>query len=224
MNRRSSVARPLRPGVSTRSRVSTTSTNAQPAQLGDEDAAHALARDLAARVAGVAVARLQLTHRCPRCGSIRHGVPRVLADGATVPVSVSRAPGAVAAAATDGTAIGIDIEPADAAGFRGFAEVAVHPDEQIPADPAEATRMWVRKEAVLKALGSGLRIDPRSIRLAPDDRPPAVLAWSDRRPPTVVELIDLPAGLGYVAALAVIGGSGAEYTQVSIRAATSIGV
>ena len=188
---------------------------------GSEDAAHALVRELAALVAGVAVGRVHLTHRCPQCRSDRHGVPLVLADPTPVAVSLSRAPGMVAAVASADGAVGIDIERADAAGFTGFADVAVHPDEKPPADAAQATRLRVRKEAVLKALGHGLRIDPRGIRLADDGNPPTVLAWPDRRPPTLVELVDLPAGPDYVAALAVIGGRGAAYTQVSIRAVTS---
>ena len=189
-----------------------------------QDPAHALALALAARVAGVAAAQLRLAHRCAHCGSDRHGVPMVLTEPAPLAVSLSRAPGMVAAAASADAAVGIDIERADAAGFAGFAEVAVHPDEQPPTDAAQATRLWVRKEAVLKALGCGLRMDPRLIRLADGADPPAVLDWPDRRAPTQVELIDVPAGRGYVAALAVIGGRGAAYTQVSIRAVTSSGV
>lgn len=192
----------------------------QSAPPSGEDSAHALVRELAARVAGVAVGRVHLAHHCPQCGSDRHGVPVVLADSTPVAVSLSRAPGMVAAAASPDAAVGIDIERAAAAAFTGFADVAVHPDEHPPTDAAQATRLWVRKEAVLKALGRGLRIDPRRIRLADGDSP-AVLAWPDDRSPAEVELVDLPAGPDYMAALAVIGGRGAAYTQVSIRPVTS---
>ncbi|HOQ53718.1 MAG TPA: 4'-phosphopantetheinyl transferase superfamily protein, partial [Micropruina sp.] len=124
-------------------------------------------------------------------------------------------------------------ERADAAGFDGFAAVALHPAEPVPHDATEATRLWVRKEAVLKALGSGLRLDPRELRLAGcldstganrSSEKPRVLAWPDPRPPSIVELCDLDAPAGYLAALAVIGGRGAAYTQAAIRLDTSSGV
>ena len=253
---------------------------------------------------------LVLHHTCPNCGSVEHGVPYTLAAGRRVALSISRAPGAVAAAASipaevaptpaatrpdcgsrsatipvpavstsaasiplpaastpaatnpdcvtrsatipatratptaapdqhdDPAAptelrLGIDIERADAAGFDGFAAVALHPAEPVPHDATEATRLWVRKEAVLKALGSGLRLDPRELRLAGcldstganrSSEKPRVLAWPDPRPPSIVELCDLDAPAGYLAALAVIGGSGAAYTQAAIRLDTSSGV
>lgn len=126
----------------------------------------------------------------------------------------------IAAAAVPDGAVGIDVERADAAGFDGFTSVAVHAAERVPSDPAEATRLWVRKEAVLKALGTGLRVDPRLIRLADTANGPVVVDWPDPRPPNQVTLVDLDAPDGYLAALAVIGGSGLAYTHASIRPAT----
>ena len=190
------------------------------------DPAHRLALELARRLTGTDAGALR--HACPYCGETTHGVPFVDGPNGSLALSLSRAPGVVAAAASLTGTIGIDVERTGAADFAGFAGVALHPDETVPADAAGATRTWVRKEAVLKALGSGLRVDPRSILLsAPVDSPvdsPAVLRWADARPPSVVELRDLDGPPGYLAALAVIGGRGVAYTQVSIRALTSASV
>ena len=171
---------------------------------------------------------LLLHHTCPTCASTEHGVPYTVASGRRVALSLARAAGAVAAAAALDAAVGIDLETVDAAGFDGFAAVALHPDEPQPRDARAASRLWVRKEAVLKALGQGLRIDPRTLLLSagnqtadqPGDQP-RVLAWPDPRPPSVLDLRDLDAPAGYVAALAVIGGRGAEYTHAVIRLDTS---
>ncbi|MFT3860755.1 4'-phosphopantetheinyl transferase family protein [Micropruina sp.] len=182
------------------------------------DPGHCLALQLASNLVGADVR--QLRHRCSRCRSGEHGVPFADFDQRRIALSISRAPGVIAAAASLDGSIGIDIERHQAAGFDGFATVALHPDEPAPASSADATRLWVRKEAVLKALGSGLRIDPRTVRLATSD-PPRLLEWPDPRPPEHLELRDLSAPDGYTAALAGIGGSGLAYTQVSIRPATS---
>ena len=119
--------------------------------------------------------------------------------------------------------IGLLDQPLDFLGS-GFAGVVLHPGERPPTDVVAATRLWVRKEAVLKALGNGLNVDPRTLRLADPHLPPAVLAWPDPRPPGVVQMRDLDAPDGYLAALATIGGRGMEYTQVSIRAVRSASV
>lgn len=185
------------------------------------DAAHRLALELATALTGRAA---RLRHLCPRCGSDRHGVPQVVVGERTISASISRAPGMVAAAVALDGAIGIDLERSDAARFDGFDGVALHPAEPRPADLEAATRLWVRKEAVLKALGTGLRLDPRALRLTGPDNPPRVLAWPDPRPAEILQLRDLDAPDGYLAALAVIGGNGLAYTQVSIRAATSASV
>lgn len=68
-----------------------------------------------------------------------------------------------------------------------------------------ALRTWVRKEAVLKATGDGLSIDPDRLRLGPADQAPRVEEWllPARRPS--VRILDLDLGAGRVAAVAVVG-------------------
>jgi 4'-phosphopantetheinyl transferase len=97
-------------------------------------------------------------------------------------------------------AVGIDVERVQRTQFRGFTEVALHPDERATVlSGADAATSWVRKEAVLKALGVGLRVEPAALMTPPIGVARVVLAG---RPPAVVD--DLTVGQGYAAALAVL--------------------
>lgn len=134
------------------------------------EASHALALRAASAVLEAPQRALTLAHRCPRCGSTDHGTPFVV--GADVAVSLSRTPGAVIAVASLSASlagIGVDIERLDRAS-QGLRDVAMSPTEvaALPttADASGDLRVWVRKEAMLKALGTGLATDPRSITLA----------------------------------------------------------
>jgi 4'-phosphopantetheinyl transferase len=114
-------------------------------------------------------------------------------------------------------------DPADAADARGLAEAIgmadamgmaaqmLTPVEQetfralSPADrPRALLRYWTRKEAVLKATGFGLTLDPATVEVSAPDQPPEVVSW-----PHVTEsaddftLVDLDVGAGYLACLAV---------------------
>ena len=48
--------------------------------------------------------------------------------------------------------------------FRGFDDVAVHTEERV-STASDRTRLWVRKESVLKATGDGLTVDPRRLQV-----------------------------------------------------------
>ncbi|MGN6721902.1 MAG: 4'-phosphopantetheinyl transferase family protein [Marmoricola sp.] len=97
-----------------------------------------------------ALAIREVAHLCPRCGSTEHGRP--FADG-VVSLSLSHS-GGLTLAATAETLVGIDHEPIGTVLQR---DVVAHPSES-----GDALQLWVRKEAVLKATGLGLQIDPTS--------------------------------------------------------------
>lgn len=142
-----------------------------------------------------AEASVSLVHACGACGSSRHGRPLVRAGSRRIAASVSRPheEGPAVVALSMGSQVGVDIEGPDAGAFTGFDEIALHPHESCRST-AERTRLWVRKEALLKAHGTGLTTDPRTIHLAADG--------------TVLEgprgtVMDLDLGPRWVGALAV---------------------
>lgn len=164
--------------------------------------AHELLRAEAARFHEVAPAQIVLLHECPRCGSDVHGRPRLMATAAVrqpAHVSLARAGDLSVVAVTDAGPVGIDVEAQGAADFPGFADVALHPGERATTadDP---TRVWVRKEALLKAYGLGLAVDPSDVRLDDD----GLASWdSPHRPHGEVWLRDLVVP-GHVAAVAML--------------------
>jgi 4'-phosphopantetheinyl transferase len=165
----------------------------------EPSAADRLLADLVTWHVGTA---LPIGRRCVRCGSTSHGQPFVEAD--VVHLSLSRAPGLALAAVSTAGPVGVDVEPAGRARFPGFEDVAVHPQEGC----REPTETWVHKEALLKATGWGLAIDPRQVWIDDDRR---VVSWDELLPaPERWWLTDLPLTRGYVGAVAVIRQAGAR--------------
>ncbi|MEP7765644.1 4'-phosphopantetheinyl transferase superfamily protein [Sanguibacter sp. 25GB23B1] len=129
----------------------------------DFTAAHSLVRACAARMLASTgrhreAASLVLVHRCPACGSPEHGVPQI--DGVPgLHVSLSRSAGRVAAVA-GWEPVGIDVQSRRTAGSTpgttpALLALTLSPAEQQLVrshdDPELAfTRLWVRKEALLK--------------------------------------------------------------------------
>ena len=124
-----------------------------------------------AETVGADTRRVTVTARCPDCG-LAHGRPQVLVDGGIVHASVSHSDGASAVAVSVEHPVGVDVERLDAARFGGVEAVALSPAERerwlrLP----ERRRLrslaehWTAKEAVTKALGTGLTTDPATIGL-----------------------------------------------------------
>ena len=187
----------------------------------DYAASHALFRLLAARQLGLspgAAAGLTVKRRCAGCSSSEHGKPSI----AGVELSLSRSHGTVmAAAGPAGTQLGADIERIPADLFAGFDDYVLAPEERTGpgmAEPPESSphgdvtariALWVAKEAVLKAAGLGLALDPSTVSLvdasgAPAPVPGAHVQATGTGHPSVDGLLaaGVPAPPGYLAAVA----------------------
>ncbi|MBC7560746.1 MAG: 4'-phosphopantetheinyl transferase superfamily protein [Dermatophilaceae bacterium] len=156
---------------------------------------------------------VRLSYHCPRCGR-SHGRPVVVAPHAAVRwhVSLSRTSRQVIVAATDAGPVGVDVERTAATGFEGFVGVALTNAERTevercaPAAQARARAVyWARKEAVLKATGYGLAVDPAALEVSAPHLPAALTAWHAGQPqPRHVQISDLPVDDDHVAAVAVL--------------------
>ena len=187
----------------------------------DYAASHALFRLLAARHLGLspgAAAGLTVSRRCAGCGSSEHGKPSI----AGVELSLSRSHGTVmAVAGPAGTQLGADIERIPADLFAGFDDYVLAPEERTGpgmVEPPESSphgdvtariALWVAKEAVLKAAGLGLALDPATVSLvdasgAPAPVPGAHVQATGTGHPSVDGLLaaGVPAPPGYLAAVA----------------------
>lgn len=172
-----------------------------PATAGSFVAGRYLLRLLAAELLGVPAADLVTCFSCPRCGPVPgtdHGRPAYLLDGGPVPLalSLSRAGGFALLGALDlrgvvraghtsyGPAgapppsLGVDLAAVSTVAFDGFDDVALTPGERravrrLPpahGDRARA-RLWTRKEALVKALGTGFaECDPDTVGVLEDGR------------------------------------------------------
>lgn len=126
-----------------------------------------LLRQGAAELSGVPVDRVVVRSECPRCGG-PHGRPIIDGDGvAALQASLSSTSGLVVAAflpARHGRAVGVDVEA-----IAGSPDRAAAIDDLVPrarpsaSAPLAALRRWTRAEAVLKADGRALRVDPSCV-------------------------------------------------------------
>lgn len=143
-------------------------------------AAHVLARQCAAELCGAPVSEVAIVQECPGCGAAGHGRPSV-AGRPDVHLSLSHSRRHVAAIAA-WEPCGIDIEdrrPVDPV-WRALTEPERAWVSDQP-DPGEAfLRLWVRKEALVKAgaanLGDLATLDVLTPG-APGDGP-AMADWS----------------------------------------------
>jgi 4'-phosphopantetheinyl transferase len=127
------------------------------------------------------------------------GRPELERPRADLRFSVASSGTTALVAITTGRAVGVDVELAEhSAGLGRLGHLFLAPAEQerLAAHPQAdrdlaALRLWTRKEALAKALGTGLRTDPAA--LAPDGDA-AILATA----PTVVAAIAVPGGFGDV--------------------------
>jgi len=169
----------------------------------------ALSRIVLGAHLGVDPSRVPLDRSCDSCPR-PHGRPRLpWANGPTFSVSHSEDAVAVAFVPAPGIGVGVDVEPARAtqtvmaldvfSPAERLASVSLEPD----AVAAMALRAWVRKEAVLKATGDGLRVPMRELTVL-HGSPTAPVSWTGRTDGESIWVQDLSwPGPSYVASVAV---------------------
>jgi len=122
-------------------------------------AAHVTLRRLVARITGRRTADVVIDRACVRCGGDEHGRPLVRESPGCF-VSLAHADGLAVVALAEGVPVGVDAEP-----WRGASSWADISPRVFSAaerhalsgdDPRLGTRLWSRKEAVVKCAGVGL--------------------------------------------------------------------
>ena len=133
--------------------------------------------DAASFAAGRALVRLALAERVGaapgelvfdtwcKLHASPHGKPRLVEPAAELDFSLSRA-GPRLLLAVSPAPVGVDVERRRRDVEVGVARIAFADDERAELEAAGADAFlacWTRKEAVLKALGHGLAVDPKSV-------------------------------------------------------------
>lgn len=120
-----------------------------------------LLRELVAELAGVQPSGVGIEARCADCGG-PHGRPVVTGPNdraRAMMTSVSACAGAVVVAVSAHRAIGVDVEP------RAGGTQRLQAIRHLTGASADPLRHWTRVEAVLKADGRGLRVEPGRVQV-----------------------------------------------------------
>ncbi|MFF4761616.1 4'-phosphopantetheinyl transferase family protein [Streptomyces sp. NPDC001292] len=183
-----------------------------PAESGHYVCAHAAVRRIIAGLLDCAADAVGFgRERCPGCGDGEHGPPRVVAPPTALRFSHSRSRATwLLAVASQGQRVGADVERIrPLSGFKGMMATCLAPDERAhvtqDADPVLRRRRfyqcWARKEAVLKAVGTGLAGGMARFDVRPYERGPAVVGVDGPGAGTFL-VHDLPLGPDVAAAVA----------------------
>ncbi|MDJ1134975.1 4'-phosphopantetheinyl transferase family protein [Streptomyces iconiensis] len=174
------------------------SSFSRPGDAARYTAAHVALRRILGGYLALAPARVTFFREpCPGCGE-RHGRPAVAHRGPPLHFSLSHSGERVLVAVASET-VGVDVQRRPGPGTVEICARLLHPGEraeleacELPARRRAFGRIWARKEAFLKALGTGLRRDPAADYLGADpERRPG--PWSVR---------DIGCGPGHDAAVA----------------------
>ncbi|MFD7610888.1 4'-phosphopantetheinyl transferase family protein [Streptomyces sp. NPDC059828] len=174
--------------------------------------AHVLARQVVGAQLSLDPREVVVVPVCKHCtdpGDRPHGKPTL--PGTSLELSLSHSGQRVMVALTAAGPVGVDVEeitdgrdlPLDVLSVPERAELELLAPEERP---AAFIRYWARKEAVLKATGDGLMVEPSALTVTGPGAPARLLEWRERPEPHLpVRLEDLDAGAGYRAAVAVVG-------------------
>jgi len=175
-----------------------------------------LLRAVVAEHAGVRPAEVGVDRACHTCGR-QHGRPVVALPALLPPhVSVTHSGSWVGVAVSPGGPVGLDVEVRAAAASAPLHTVAAEserPGLRAAEDPGEAlARLWVAKEAALKAAGHGLAVAPAHVVLSSDGT--RVRRWplADDPERTVIHCVDPDAT--HAGAVCVLDGRGSTVHPV----------
>lgn len=133
-----------------------------------------LLRVAAASLAGGDASATPVTRTCDQCGR-EHGRPRL--PGSNLHASVSHSSDLVVVALTAAGPVGVDVELIAHPPSRRLLSLVCTPEEQAFVLTAkDFFTHWVRKEAILKATGDGLRRSMTDVMVTPPDSPPCLLS------------------------------------------------
>jgi 4'-phosphopantetheinyl transferase len=176
-------------------------------------AAWAVARLVLGGLAGLPPGSLRIDRVCPACGG-GHGKPRLLGD-LGLHVSVSHAADRAVVAVSRDAPVGVDIEqigPWADADLAEVAQLVLAPEERavLARQRQEAraevfTTYWTRKEAAVKASGTGLSAPLEDIVVSSPASSPRVLRWAPAGDGPAPSLTALAAPAGFVGTVAVLG-------------------
>ncbi len=162
-----------------------------------------LAKVAVGRRLGFAPERVVIDRTCDHCGR-QHGRPTL--PGCSLALSISHSADRVLFALTEGVPVGVDVERVRAdIDPAGLAQRVLAPGEAARS-AAEFFRYWVRKEAMVKATGDGLRAPMSDLTVTPAAEPAGLLRYGPR-PNLRASMSDLTVPDGYAAAVAVLSAS-----------------
>lgn len=159
---------------------------------------HALVRRVLGELLDRDPAALEFARRCATCGSDQHGKPS-LVDAPDWHFSLSYTGAGAIVAVAQGVEVGVDIEDLTDADFEGFARTTLAADEVEGFGSLDGhdllvarARVWARKEAVLKATGRGLVVDPSEVLVSGPGEPARLVDWrADEPRPAQISLADV---------------------------------
>ena len=147
--------------------------------------AWALVRTLLGDLLGEAPGDVAIERHCARCGSGDHGKPRLADPAAAVHFSLAHSGPHVVVAVSRAGAVGIDVECLKPnMDYRPLVRNTLTPDEAIAfgaagALPRDFLRTWVRKEAVTKAVGTGIATRFETFAVSAPETDAMLLTWPD---------------------------------------------
>jgi 4'-phosphopantetheinyl transferase len=173
-------------------------------------AAWALVRTLLGDLLGEDPRDVAIERHCGRCGSSEHGKPRLADPSAGIHFSLAHSGPHVVVAVSRAGPVGLDVECLKPkTDYRSLYRKTLTADEAVAfhdggARPRDFLRTWVRKEAVTKAVGTGIATPFHTFAVG-GAKLATLLTWPDD--PSLVDrttLLDLPGDPDCPAAVAVL--------------------